>query len=65
MADLPYVRASRETHRALIERANEIKAQETDPAMLLAACVVIDQLHSTFDRLGRALDRLESQAVSS
>lgn len=61
-SDLPMLRSLRDAYRWAIDEANRQKAVENDIGMLMAYCCVIDELQGHFDRVGRALDRLESSS---
>lgn len=58
-ADMPMLRAWRETAERLLVAVRQMQAQERDPGMLLAGQRVIKQLESWRDMAGRALDSLE------
>lgn len=58
-ADMPSLRALRETLRAMIASLNALKARETDLTMLVAMASIGEDLQGQYDAAGRALDRLE------
>ncbi len=64
-SDLPLLRSLRDVYRRLLDQTNALKAGETSMAMLLAYCVIIDDLQANFDRVGKVLTQLEHTPPSS
>ncbi|MDZ3799831.1 MAG: hypothetical protein U0T03_13685 [Xanthomonadales bacterium] len=58
-ADMPVLRAMRETYRRFLDRLPEVMAGETDPAMLLAGATVKASLEADYAACGNVLALLE------